>query len=98
MSDQKMRVVVFEEEGLFVAQGLEYDICTQAETLSELVARFEMTLDAECREPRGLDRLGPAPAMFFRKWEEATLARRVDWHNGLPIHWRLVMIGGSPHV
>ena len=93
MSENKLRVVVFEDDGLFVAQGLEYDICAQAETLSELVARFEMTLDGESREVGGLGRLEPAPATFFRKWEQAAYGR-VDNNRGLPIHWRAAVIGG----
>ena len=97
MSDQKMRVVLFEDDGLFVAQGLEYDICTQAETLSELITRFEMTLDAEAKEPGGLERLEPAPATFFRKWEQAAYGR-VDHNKGLPIHWRVAVIGGFSDV
>ncbi len=76
-----LRVVILEEKGtgLFVAQCLEYDICTQAETIEQAKTRFTMQMEAErliSREDSGEDFAGidPAPE-FFRDlliYERAT--------------------------
>ncbi len=69
-NDQKFRFVVFEEDGIFVAQCLEFDVCTQApdkETLRERVD-FLMEIELEEMERTG-KRLDPAPEVFHNMWE-----------------------------
>lgn len=70
MDTAQMRVILFKEGDLWIAQGLEYDICTQANDLKELYSRFEMTVRLESQEDGGLERIAKAPDHFFRKWED----------------------------
>ena len=70
----ELRVVVFREGDYWVAQCLEYDIGAQAKDLSDLQARFALTLEAERQESikhhgkpfAGID---PAPRHFHEMWE-----------------------------
>jgi len=67
------RVVVFKEEDSFVAQCLEYDICTFASDMRTLRERFLSIFSAELvmsstngEEPfAGIE---PAPDKFFDMW------------------------------
>lgn len=75
MADQ-IRIVVFKEGDVWVAQCLEYDICTQAPTTKSLRRRINATIDAERdyslkhkREP--FAGIGKAPKHFFDMWEKA---------------------------
>jgi hypothetical protein len=68
--DETIRVIMFQEgEKCWVAQGLERDICVQAETLKDLYGRFEVAVRLEGDEPGGLDRIGKAPDYFFELWD-----------------------------
>lgn len=67
MSNQ-IRVIVFQDDDLWLAQGIEHDICVQAETLPAVFARFELAVNAEAKEG-GLDRIAPAPDAFHKMWE-----------------------------
>ena len=69
-----IRVVVFKDAELWVAQCLEYDIGAQAENIDELNLRIEVVLDAEMKE--SLERHGkpfagidPAPERFHLMWD-----------------------------
>lgn len=66
---EKLRTVLFKEDGPWVAQVLEHDICVQASTLDELQKRLAVVVRLEKEEPGGLDRIGPAPARFQNLWE-----------------------------
>lgn len=68
MSD-KIRVILFREGDAWVAQGLERDICVQADRLDELYGRFEVAVRLEGSEPGGMDRIAPAPKYFFDLWD-----------------------------
>lgn len=69
-----LRVVVFQEDGFWVAQCLEHDIGAQAPSLDELQKRFELTVRAEAMHTleatgaplRGID---PAPRYFHDLWD-----------------------------
>ena len=69
-----LRVVVFQEDGFWVAQCLEHDIGAQAPSLDELQKRFELTVKAEIMRTleatgaplRGID---PAPRYFHDLWD-----------------------------
>lgn len=62
-----LRVVIFREQETWVAQCLEYDLCTQAADLTTLQRRLRATLHAGAG--RGLASLPAAPARFFAMWE-----------------------------
>lgn len=70
-----LRVIVFQEHGMWVAQGLELDIATQGKDLAQLRERFDLTLHAELEAIGDLDpaeAIGPAPKEFFERWEQLT--------------------------
>ncbi len=69
MSD-KIRVILFKDDDKWVAQGLEHDICVQAETLGDLYGRFEVAVRLESAEEGGLERIGEAPQYFFDLWNK----------------------------
>lgn len=69
-----IRVIVFKEDGQWVAQCLEFDISAQADDLDTLSERLVVTLKAEIRE--SLERHGkpfagidPAPKRFHMMWD-----------------------------
>lgn len=65
----KIRVILMKEDNAWIAQGLERDICVQAETLEDLYGRFDVAVRLEDKEPGGLDRIDPAPSYFFGLWD-----------------------------
>ncbi|MFD0916886.1 hypothetical protein ACFQ14_10755 [Pseudahrensia aquimaris] len=70
MSANKIRVIIFEESTQWVAQGLEHDICVQAENLDDLYGRFEVAVRLESEEQGGLDRIPSAPKHFHNLWDK----------------------------
>ena len=50
MTTQQLRVVVFQEQGAWVAHCIEYDIGAQAPDLKSLQRRFDLTLKVELEE------------------------------------------------
>jgi len=88
-----VRVIVYSEGDLFIAQCLEVDIATQARDIPTLLERLDMTLDAECaicreggRDP--LKRIAPAPNYFHDLWEKRSVTLA---HMHLPVHQHLKM-------
>jgi hypothetical protein len=76
-----IRVIVFQDNGMWVAQCLEHDIGAQAEDIDTLSARLEVVLRAEFNasmEKHGKPFVGidPAPERFQLMWEHRT--RSVD--------------------
>lgn len=70
-----LRFVVFQDDSIWIAQGLEHDICTQAGDLTSLRARVSETLDAELDHAREhadgtLNAISRAPEHFFQMWNE----------------------------
>ena len=70
----KLRSVLYQEEKMWVAQGLEHDIRAQAPTLEELAVRWAALIEAEKREckERGVkpfEGIGRAPDSFFKMLE-----------------------------
>ena len=69
-----LRVVVFKDGDMYVAQGLEHDICAQGPDLNTVHQRFLDTLDAErgmaAEDGKAELDLEPAPQHFFTMWEE----------------------------
>jgi hypothetical protein len=73
-----LRVIVYPEGELFVAQCLEKDIATQARDIETLLDRLDLTIDAECaasreRDEKPLSKIGAAPNYFHDLWEKRTL-------------------------
>jgi hypothetical protein len=76
---KEVRVVVFHEENMYVAQCLEYDIATQAPDIEAVLDRLDLTLEAECQmsiEATGTPLAGipPAPIYFHTLWEKGSVA------------------------
>ena len=78
---ETVRVIVFQDNGMWVAQCLEYDIGTQADDIDTLNARLEVVLRAELNE--SMQRHGKpfagieaAPERFQLMWGHRT--RSVD--------------------
>lgn len=64
-----LRVVYFQEENYWLAQGLEHDICVQANSISDLYGKFEVAVRLET-ENGSLDHIPAAPAHYFDLWEK----------------------------
>ena len=60
-----LTIAVYEEDGVFIAQGLEHDICTQAGSMAVLRERMACLVELEIAEMavRGCP-LPPAPTRF----------------------------------
>lgn len=67
-SRKKLRVLIYYEDGWFVAQGLEYDICAQGKTIHDAIRHLSFAL-IEIQQD-GLHRYDPAPQRFHKMWEE----------------------------
>lgn len=65
-------ILLFKEQGQWIAQGLEHDITAQAETMLGVVSAFEHTLASEfaiCTK-KGLnfhEAIPPAPKYYWNK-------------------------------
>ena len=76
MEHAQIRAVIFQDETLWIAQCLEYDICAQASTVEEAYYRLRLTIDAERNFSRSMKReafdgIVQAPPHFFEKFESA---------------------------
>lgn len=60
-----LRVVVFQEAELWVAQCLDHDVCVQGPDLDTVRSRMHIALKAE----PALTNLPKAPEHFFKLWE-----------------------------
>jgi hypothetical protein len=74
MESETIRAIVFQDNGMWVAQCLEYDIGAQAHDLDTLHDRLKVTLRAEflesmSRHKKPFAGIGRAPERFFRMWE-----------------------------
>lgn len=71
-----LRVVVFKDGDMYVAQCLEHDICAQAADIKTLRHRLDAAVDAERDHARQMgktisDSLAPAPEHFLEMWEKS---------------------------
>jgi hypothetical protein len=74
-----LRVVVYREGDVYVAQCIEYDIATQAHDIDSLLERLDLTLDAECamskdRTGKPFDGIPPAPNYFHGLWAKRSVS------------------------
>jgi hypothetical protein len=89
---KEVRVVVFREEDMYVAQCLEFDIATQAPDIEAVLDRLDLTIEAECQmsmEANGkpFDGIAPAPVHFHHLWEKGSVAitrKNVSLESHLP--------------
>jgi len=65
---EKLRVIFYQDHGVWLAQGLEHDICVQADTLDDLYGRFEVAVRLESENGK-LDHLPVAPDYYQRMWD-----------------------------
>ena len=69
----EMRIVVYQENGKWVAQCLEYDIRAQADTIEKLQSYIDIAISntlGDSRERHGkIDHIDPAPDHFHQLWE-----------------------------
>jgi hypothetical protein len=73
-----IRVIVYREGEVYVAQCLEHDIATQAADIPAALARLELTIDAECaisKEAGGkaFDNIPAAPNYFHGLWDKRSM-------------------------
>ena len=73
-ADIAIRVVVFRDGDVWVAQCLEYDIGAQASDIDTLNERLKAVLKAELKESHERNGepfagIGPAPQRFQQMWE-----------------------------
>jgi len=66
----ELKVVVFQEGGLWVAQCLDHDVCAQGPDLETVHARLHVALTAE----DNLESLPKAPEHFFKLWDRKSPA------------------------
>jgi len=78
-----IKVLIFREEGYWIAQCLEYDILSQATTLKEVIQKLRMNILANAiickhfgREP--LQGLKPAPRKFWDMYKKADISANDD--------------------
>jgi hypothetical protein len=101
-SSEAIRIIVFHDNGMWVAQCLEYDIGAQAADIDTLNARFDVVLRAELKEStekhgKPFSGIDPAPERFHQMWERR--ARSVDlnpasWIRGgiSPVNFNLALV------
>lgn len=73
-----IRAIVFKDGDMYVAQCLEYDIAAQAKDINALIARLDLTIEAEfaaCHdadlEPR--EAISPAPNYYHDLWTKRSV-------------------------
>lgn len=76
---EQLRVVVYRDGDMYIAQCLEMDIATQARDLDTLLERLDLTIDAECAssKERGespFKGIAPAPNYFHGLWEKRSVS------------------------
>jgi hypothetical protein len=79
---EHLRVVVYRDGDLYMAQGLEVDIATQSKDIPSLLVRLDLTIEAECAmsKERGgepFSGIGPAPNYFHGLWERSVSLKHV---------------------
>jgi hypothetical protein len=75
--DIAIRVVVFKDNDVWVAQCLEFDIGAQADSIDALTERLNAVLKAELKESVERNKMpfagiAPAPQRFHTMWEHRT--------------------------
>lgn len=81
-----MRVIVMREGEFWVAQCLEYDICTSASDMETLELRMQGQIECEAQLSEQLNGapfagIGAAPERFHQMWEDA---RKFEAEHSMP--------------
>lgn len=63
-----MSAIIYREGDKWIAQGVECDVCVQANRLGELRGRFEVAMRLEALEPGGLARIGHSTGEPAEYW------------------------------
>lgn len=81
-----LRVIVFKEGNLWIAQGLELDICAQGPDLTTVKSRFLATLRIECETGNPVESIGPSPERFQSLWDKRSdFVNRILERGGIPV-------------
>jgi hypothetical protein len=79
MGSTAIRVIVFKDGDLYIAQALEVDIAAQGPSPEEASRRLGVALDAEAREAEKAGRdwfeIGPAPEAMRVLYENRVVSR-----------------------
>jgi hypothetical protein len=67
--EQRVRVLIFSQEEMLVAQCLDHDICVQGNSIEEVQDRFQVTL---MMEGDSLTSLPSAPLRYHELWATAS--------------------------
>ena len=83
LHEETIRAVVFQEDRMWIAQCLEYDIAVQADGVDELKRRLFGTLQAELQAriddgDKPFNGIGRAPDRFFELWDKCSTALKPD--------------------
>lgn len=82
MFELNVRVLIYREEGDFVAHALEFDLLgygkTKAEAMSALEAVIKTHLEFCFEQGLAESAISPAPEEFFERWEKAQKKSFVD--------------------
>ena len=75
---ENIRVIVYREGDVYVAQCIEHDIATQGPDIPAALARLDLTIDAECaisKEAGGqaFDNIPSAPNYFHTLWDKRSM-------------------------
>ncbi len=76
----QIRIVVYKDEGIWVAQCLEHDVSVQADDLGTLKSRLDAALIAEAEQ---LESIGAAPKFFFDLWEKRSTFKSTGPENSV---------------
>jgi hypothetical protein len=66
---ENLRIIVTREDSMFIAQCIEYDICTQAADMETLKERMNCLIEVELEDGQHID---PAPEKFHKMWDDAS--------------------------
>lgn len=78
LEEISMKVIVFRESHMWVAQGIEHDICVSASTMDELQERFMLTVTLEMNERlekynNPLHGIEKAPQHYWDLWQKKSM-------------------------
>ncbi len=94
----RVSVILYPEDGLWIAQGVQFDITARGRTPIEASERFndkfgaELVMSIELGDPEPLAGIGPAPREFWNMYENAKMRAALD---DAPMR---LSGGGTPYV
>lgn len=79
-----LRILIEHEDGMYVGQCLEHDLCVQGKSPDDVRRRMLIQLEQFVTRFGGLDGVGPAPQQFHDLWasgKEPPLRMKVKLDN-----------------